>query len=98
MSEKRGNTGKLIYSFNTAANLEIQIEDKWYRVTAREFRSFNGERRVNQSSYVGPIYLFGTNTKVENPNKKGIIFVNDVDPRLFNNKRTSERNLEFEEE
>lgn len=46
--EKTGNTAKLIYDFNTAGVCEVRIKDTWYRTTAREFRSFDGERRITQ--------------------------------------------------
>lgn len=81
MAEKRGNTGKLKYDFNQAANLEVQINDVWYRVTPRDFRSFNGPRRIEETPYQGPVYLFGTNQIITEHNKTGTIFVNDVDPR-----------------
>ena len=67
MSEKKGFTGQLKYDFITAANLEVYMPNTtygWYRVTSKEFRSFNGERRINGTPYDGPVYLFGTNTKV----------------------------------
>jgi len=61
--EKTGNTEKLKYDFETAANLEVFMPNlnDWYRVTSREFRSFNGKRRINNIEYVGNIYLYGTN-------------------------------------
>ena len=45
--EKRGNTVKLISEFNTAGNLEVYMPqlNGWYRVTSREFRSFNGKKK-----------------------------------------------------
>lgn len=48
MSEKKGLTGKLTYDFNTAAVCEVCIKDNWYRTTAREFRSFDGPRRLTE--------------------------------------------------
>lgn len=45
MAEKRGHLEKMVYDFPTEAVLEVQIKDKWYRVTSREFRSFDGNRR-----------------------------------------------------
>lgn len=68
--EKTGNTEKLTYDFNTAANLEIWMPnlDGWYRVTSREFRSFNGKRRINNESYTGPVFLYNTNKRI-NKNK-----------------------------
>jgi len=50
MAEKRGNTGKLKYDFNTAGVLEVWLPrlEGWYRTTAKEFRSFDGKRRITQ--------------------------------------------------
>ncbi len=48
MAEKRGFTGKLEYDFNTAGVLEVCIKDTWYRTTGREFRSFDGPRRITE--------------------------------------------------
>ena len=71
MSEKKGLTVKLKYTFDTARNLEIYLPklNNWYRVTAREFRSFTGKRRIQDKEYQGPIYLYETNTRA---NKKNI--------------------------
>jgi hypothetical protein len=65
MSEKTGNTEKLIYDFNTASNQEVWMPnlDGWYRVTSREFRSFNGKRRINGEEYKGPVYHYATNKR-----------------------------------
>ena len=83
MAEKRGLADQnLIYDFNTAGVLEVFIGslDGWYRVTGREFRSFNGPRRITLPDYTehknvyvpmstweyyGPVYAFGTNQIVE---------------------------------
>lgn len=43
--EKQGFLEKMRYEFPTEAVLEVQIKDVWYRVTSREFRSFDGHRR-----------------------------------------------------
>ena len=91
MSEKRGNTGKLLYDFDVSSNLEVQVGEMWCRVTARDFRSFNGARRVSDIPYEGPLYMFATNTKVKEPTKQGLMFVDDVDPNSLYNKRSSER-------
>jgi len=49
MGEKRGSTGKLECPFNQDGSLEIKTKkDVWSRVTSREFRSFNGPRRIYQ--------------------------------------------------
>ena len=90
MSEKRGNTVQLVYDFNTARSCEIEYKPKkWARVTCREFRSFNGNRRILNvdnpnnvfyESYNGPVYLFGTNKRVK-PSQSGIQYENGIDPR-----------------
>lgn len=81
MAEKRGETEKLTYDFNTAGCLEIKYKGKdiWYRVTSKEFRSFNGPRRITapthaelgnvdiplvRTEYFGPVFLYGTNKEV----------------------------------
>jgi hypothetical protein len=47
MSEKRGETEKLKFDFNQAHALEIKHKVLgWYRVTSRDFRSFDGPRRT----------------------------------------------------
>lgn len=48
MAEKTGNTVKLVYDFNTSGVCEVCIKGKWYRTTAREFRSFDGNRRITE--------------------------------------------------
>jgi hypothetical protein len=70
MSEKRGQTEKLKYDFNTAQAVFIKRNDKMYRVTERDFRSHSGDRYiyVKQSTgiyeyvkYSGPVYYYNTN-------------------------------------
>jgi len=84
MAEKRGDLEKLVYNFNTAGVLEIQMADeKWYRVTATRFRSWDGPRRITEPTevrradpfvpmrtyvYEGPLYVFRTNKKVKGSN------------------------------
>jgi len=50
MGEKRGNLVKLIYDFDTSNMCEIGMTTekgiKWYRVTAKRFRSWDGPRRL----------------------------------------------------
>lgn len=48
MAEKRGMTGKLLYDFPTEAVLEVCINGNFYRTTAKEFRSFDGVRRISE--------------------------------------------------
>lgn len=79
MGEKRGNTGKLVFDFNTAWACEIQMNNgKWYRALDIDFRSFNGPRRITGPKgielgkhlgtetfeYEGPIYFYKTNIRV----------------------------------
>jgi hypothetical protein len=47
-AEKRGHLEKMVYDFPTEAVLEVYIKGKWYRVTSREFRSFDGKRRYTK--------------------------------------------------
>ncbi len=49
MGEKRGFTGKLDNNFNTAGVLEVKINHNWYRTTSRDFRSFDGPRRITEA-------------------------------------------------
>lgn len=48
MAEKRGHLEKMVYDFPTEAVLEVCIKGKWYRVTSREFRSYDGKRRITK--------------------------------------------------
>jgi hypothetical protein len=63
--EKQGQTEKIKYDFNTAANLEIYMPGlgRYHRVTPREFRSFNGKRRINEEPYNGNIYHYESNRR-----------------------------------
>ena len=76
MSEKKGLLVKMRIDFETAADLEVFLPKStfgWYRVTSREFRSFNGKRRINGVEYNGPVYLFSSNKRANKskyePNK-----------------------------
>ena len=48
MAEKRGETEKLKYDFDTTAVCEVRFKDngEWFRTTAKDFRSFDGPRRL----------------------------------------------------
>lgn len=98
MAEKKGNTVKLKYPFNTAACLEVQLPNgDWYRITCKEFRSYTYPRRISQNKgkeymieiYEGPVYLYGTNIVVNlnKIDKRGLLFPNDVDPRQIKETR-----------
>lgn len=81
MSEKRGETEKLVFDFNTAGVLEVYMPGLkgWYRTTAKDFRSFDGKRRITEPTrterynpdtpmrtyeYNGPVFMWGTNMQV----------------------------------
>jgi hypothetical protein len=75
MSEKRGQLEKLKYNFDTSKAVYVKMNNKMYRVTERDFRSFNGERyileKINDEythvEYKGPIYYHNTNKKCKEP-------------------------------
>lgn len=52
MGEKRGFTGKLIYDFDTSNMCEVGVTTKdgvkWYRTTAKRFRSWDGPRQLTR--------------------------------------------------
>ena len=75
MSEKKGNTEKLKNDFIDSKLLEVYIPrlDNWYRVTCRDFRSFDGKRRVQGKNYEGPLYAYGTNRLVKFNNTSTIM-------------------------
>lgn len=52
MGEKRGLTEKMYYDFDTAGVLEVFVPKLhgWYRVTSRQFRSYDGRRRITRPS------------------------------------------------
>ena len=84
MAEKTGHLEKILFDFNTAGVLEISSDnEKWYRVTASRFRSWDGPRRITEPTivvranprvpmrtyvYEGPVYIYGTNKKVKSTN------------------------------
>lgn len=89
MAEKRGETEKLINDYNTAGVLEVFLNNEtWYRVTTKDFRSFDGKRRITEPTrverynpdtsmrtyeYNGPTFLWGTNTQVLDTRGEGKI-------------------------
>lgn len=82
MTEKRGGSPlqELKMEFDRTAVMEVYNEDTdcWYRTTERDFRSFNGKRRLTKANnfvkgqqsipttieYNGPVYAYGTNNEV----------------------------------
>lgn len=81
----------LKYDFEPYKCCEVKMNGSWYRVTARQFRSFDGERRISTGidennqliyrSYEGPIYLFKTNVIVESQGTNNIVYTLEGDPR-----------------
>ena len=71
MGEKRGQTEKLKYDFNTARAVYFKRGEKYSRVTERDFRSFNGGRFIlidgEYKPYEGPIYYWNTNKICKEP-------------------------------
>ena len=98
MAEKTGNLIKLTYEFNSGWCCEVSFDgERWARVTAREFRSFNGKRRIlnvenpNEpyyEEYNGPIYYYGTNRISKASGEVGMVFVDNKDPRDAKRPRT----------
>ena len=97
MSEKKGNTVKIEYGFDTWKCLEIYLEtlERWHRVTPREFRSYSGKRRITtwdkvdniiHTEHNGPVYYFMTNTVCKEPegNKvQHLVTLEKMKPRMF---------------
>lgn len=83
MTEKRGNLVKLFYDFDTSALLEIKLKGNWYRVTAKRFRSFDGERKIT-----APIEQPGhgiesfQNIKFETIEYRGPVFVYETNTEV----------------
>lgn len=98
--EKRGNTEKIRYDFDTTKCCEIKHDNgKWYRSTPNEFRSWKGERRIVRwnkdemiiEEYNGPVYYMGSNKIDKSDPKDGYAFLSDIDPRLqYSKQRATE--------
>ena len=88
MSEKRGQTEKLRYDFNTAKAVFIKNTKGGYsRITERDFRSYNGDRWIFEkvgdeyqyTPYHGPIYYWNTNKICKEPiSENKIQYAHDV--------------------
>jgi hypothetical protein len=98
MAEKRGNTRKLIYDFDTSKCLEVEKNNKWYRVTADTFRSYGGKRRIMRydqddilyEDYVGVVYYNSTNIVVPNDElTPTTMYINELSK--YSKKRTHEK-------
>ena len=73
--EKTGHIEKLKNDFDDSKLLEIYLPwlDGWYRVTCRDFRSFDCKKRVQGKEYNGPLYAYGTNRLVKFSNTSTIM-------------------------
>ena len=84
-------TVTLKYDFEPYKCCEVKLDESWFRVTARQFRSFDGLRRISTGidnnnqliykNYEGSIYIFKTNTVVEAEESNNFIYSDEGDPR-----------------
>lgn len=84
-------TVTLKYDFEPYRCCEVKMGESWFRVTARQFRSFDGLRRISTGidnnnqliykNYEGPIYIFKTNTIVESKGSNNFVYSDEGDPR-----------------
>lgn len=81
---------KLKYDFPTQLSTEIFKNEDWQRVTCKDFRSFNGPRRILKfdtdgtsfyEDYNGPIYLYETNYVLKDLSKIGMVYPHDQLPK-----------------
>ena len=71
---KRGETGELFYDFDPALLCEVGLKGRWYRVTPRQFRSWDGPRRFNGEDYDGPLFYFKTNIPTDFKGTEEIVY------------------------
>jgi hypothetical protein len=92
MAEKKGNTVKLIYDFQTQLSAEVFNHDQWVRVTPNRFRSFNDKRRILKfdkenkpfyEEYLGPVYLYETNKVLKDNTKTGYVYPGDFNQEII---------------
>jgi hypothetical protein len=90
MKQVKEKKVKLYYDFPTQLSTEIFKNEIWQRVTCKDFRSFNGPRRIlkfDKSStpyyedYDGPVYLYETNAKLKDFSKEGMVYPYDEPPK-----------------
>ena len=83
MREKRGSTESLKYDFPTEKECQVLLNNKWYRATPRDFRSWGSARRIvyynnNQPDYEeynGPVYYWNTNKICKQPTEGGTQYI-----------------------
>lgn len=96
MAEKRGNTAKLVYNFDTSRCLEVEKKGKWYRVTANTFRSYGGNRRILNieddlyTLYEGPTFYADTNILVPDEELQECVMFLDNTDYFYGRKRAHE--------
>jgi hypothetical protein len=105
MGEKKGNTIQLKYDFDTVKETQIQLkkEGKWYRVTCRVFRSWDGPRRIvyyennepKPVTYKGPLYYYESNKRAKKTNKYKTVYHHEDDKPKFQ-PRPHERDWYFD--
>ena len=105
MSEKRDKPIKLHFDFNEARCCETYSKglNRYHRVTATDFRSFGGKRRILNvdnphkpyyEDYNGPVYYLRTNKQVPASRLEDkVMFLGDEDPRGFGRVRSYEQHL-----
>jgi hypothetical protein len=81
---------KLHYDFPTQLSTEVYKCDTWQRATCKDFRSFNGPRRILKfdknntpyyEEYEGPVYLYETNHILKDMSKEGMVYPHDELPK-----------------
>ena len=87
MGEKKGQTEKLKYNFNSACECQVLLENgRWHRVSPREFRSWHGSRRFVKykdqeqiyEEYNAPVYYWNTNVVCKEPQGIGPQFIHNM--------------------
>lgn len=103
MGEKRGSTAKIIYDFPTEQECQVQIKDKWYRATPKDFRSWGSGRRIIHSikgelvteEYNGPLYYWNTNIICKEPVDGFVQYISSMPRQSI--RRATENKLLYED-
>jgi hypothetical protein len=87
MGEKKGQTEKLKYDFPTEKECQVMLNDKWYRATPRDFRSWGSRRQIIYNNpdrtqtfeeYEGPVYYWNTNKICKEPDNNGVQYIHNM--------------------
>lgn len=84
---------RLLYPFNDVEELEVEYRPgKWARVTANEFRSIVGNRRVGGKEYDGPVFYSGTNHRYSKKKDESfrIVRVDELNKKLRKKKEVQQ--------